>query len=145
MTEREPQTYANHAQSIPGFHRGVLGILALNLIVTIVATVKAPGFFTAWSVVLALGLVGLAWYVRAFPLRAQDRVIRLEERLRLSQVLPEPLRARIPELTPAQLIALRFAPDAELESLVEEVLQGRLSNAEIKKRIKVWRPDTFRV
>ena len=82
MTGREAQPYANHAQSVPGFHRGVLGIPGLNLIVTIVATVKAPGFFTAWSVVLALGLIGLAWYVRAFPLRAQDRVIRLEERLR---------------------------------------------------------------
>ena len=145
MTEHEPQTYANHAQIVPGFHRGVLGILAVNLIVSIVATVKAPGFFTAWSIVLALGLVGIAWYVRAFPLRAQDRLIRLEERLRLTQVLADPLRARIPELTPAQLVALRFAPDAELPALVEETLRGNLSNAEIKKRIKVWRPDTFRV
>ena len=123
----------------------MLGILALNLIVSIAAAVKAPGFFSAWSVVLALGLIGLAWYVRAFPLRAQDRVIRLEERLRLTQVLLEPLRSRVPELTPTQLIALRFASDAELPSLVEETLQERLSNAEIKKRIKVWRPDTFRV
>src|SRR5512140_1383809 len=144
MTHDDPQTYANHARTVLGFHRGVIGILALNLVVTIAATVKAPGFFTAWSVVLALGLVGLAWYVRAFPLRAQDRVIRLEERLRLAEVLPEPLRGRIPELAPAQLIALRFAPDDELPSLVEQALQGRLSNDEIKKRIKVWRPDTFR-
>ena len=145
MSEQEPQTYANHARTVTGFHRVVLGILAVNLFVSIAATVKAPGFFTAWSVVLALGLIGLAWYVRVFPLRAQDRLIRLEERLRLAQVLPEPLRARIPELVPAQLVALRFAPDSELPSLVEETLQGNLSNAEIKKRIKVWRPDTFRV
>jgi hypothetical protein len=145
MTEREPQTYANHAQVVPGFHRVVLGILGVNLIVTIVAAVRSPGFFTAWSIVLALGLIGIAWYVRIFPLRAQDRLIRLEERLRLSQVLPEALRARIPELTPPQLIALRFAPDAELPSLVEQALRENLSNAEIKKRIQVWRPDTFRV
>jgi hypothetical protein len=145
MTGETPQTYANHAQIVPGFHRVVLGILAANLIVSIVAMVKSPGFFTAWSIVLALGLIGIAWYVRAFPLRAQDRVIRLEERLRLGQALPEPLRARIPELTPAQLVALRFAPDAELPSLVEETLRGNLSNPEIKKRIKIWKPDTFRV
>jgi hypothetical protein len=145
MAEHEPQTYANHAQVVPGFHRGVLGILAVNLLVSIAATVKAPGFFTAWSIVLALGLIGVAWYVRAFPLRAQDRVIRLEERMRLREVLPEPLRARIPELTPQQLIALRFAPDAELPSLVEQTLQERLAGPEIKRRIKAWRPDTFRV
>ena len=145
MTEHATQTYANHAQVVPGYHRGVMGILAVNLIVSIAATVKAPGFFTAWSIVLAFGLIGIALYARIFPLRAQDRVIRLEERLRLSLVLPEPLRTRIPELTPAQLVALRFAPDAELPALVEETLRANLSNPEIKKRIKVWRPDTFRV
>ena len=145
MTEETPQTYANHARIVPGFHRGVLGILAVNLFVAIAAAVKAPGFFTAWSIVLALGLIGVAWYVRAFPLRAQDRVIRLEERMRLREVLPEPLRALIPELTPQQLIALRFAPDAELPSLVQQALGERLAGPEIKKRIKVWRPDTFRV
>ena len=145
MTEHATQTYANHAQVVPGYHRGVMGILAVNLIVSIAAIVKAPGFFTAWSIVLAFGLIGIALYARIFPLRAQDRVIRLEERLRLSLVLPEPLRTRIPELTPAQLVALRFAPDAELPSLVEETLRANLSNPEIKKRIKVWRPDTFRV
>lgn len=145
MDERAPQSYANHAQIVPGFHRVVLGILAMNLLVTIFGAVKAPGLLSAWSVVLALGLIGLAWYVRSFPLRAQDRIIRLEERFRLGQVLSEPLRSRIPELTPGQLVALRFAPDAELPALVEQTLQGRLSNDEIKKRIQVWRPDTFRV
>ncbi len=145
MDEKAPQGYANHAQIVPGFHRVVLGILAMNLFVTIWAAVKAPGVLTGWSVVLALGLIGLAWYVRSFPLRAQDRIIRLEERLRLGQVLPEPLRSRIPELTPGQLVALRFASDAELPALVEQALQGSLSNDEIKKRIQAWRPDTFRV
>ena len=145
MTEHATQTYANHAQIVPGYHWGVMGILAVNLIVSIAATVKSPGFFTAWSIVLAFGLIGIALYARLFPLRAQDRVIRLEERLRLALVLPEPLRARIPELTPAQLVALRFAPDAELPALVEETLRDRLSNPDIKKRIQVWRPDTFRV
>ena len=145
MAEPTTQTYATHRRYVWGFHGFVLGVLALNLIVTVVHAWRAGGRFAPWQVVLALALVGLAYYVRSFPLRAQDRIIRLEERLRLATVLPEPLRGRIGELTERQLIALRFAPDAELPGLVEQALAEKLGSEDIKKRIRGWRPDTFRV
>lgn len=145
MSDSVPQTYANHRRYVPGFHGFVFAVLALNVVVAVVAAVRNPGFFTAWQVLLGAALVAFFFYARSFPLRAQDRVIRLEERLRLLTVLPEPLRARVEELALGQLIALRFAPDAELPSLVEQALAEKLAGEEIKKRIRDWRPDTLRV
>ncbi len=83
--------------------------------------------------------------IRLYALRVQDRVIRLEERLRLASLSPEPLRSRIPELTEGQLIALRFASDAEAPKLAERALTEKLSPADIKKSIQTWRPDYWRV
>jgi len=83
--------------------------------------------------------------IRLYALKVQDRVIRLEQRLRLAIVLAEPLRSRIPELTEAQLIALRFASDAEVPKLAERALTEKLSQTDIKKAIQTWRPDYWRV
>jgi hypothetical protein len=94
---------------------------------------------------LALAFLILALKVRFYALRLQDRIIRLEERLRLTQLLSEPLRSRIPELTEDQLCGLRFASDAEIPKLVERALNEKLSRADIKKAIQTWRPDYWRV
>ncbi len=83
--------------------------------------------------------------IRLYALKVQDRVIRLEERLRLSSLCSEPLRSRLPELTEDQLIGLRFASDAEVPKLAERALSEKLSRADIKKAIQTWRPDYWRV
>jgi hypothetical protein len=87
----------------------------------------------------------LAGRVRSWATRLQDRVIRLEERLRLAGVLPEPLRSRIGELSDSQLVGLRFSSDAELPALVQRALDEKLSRSDIKKAITNWRPDYSRV
>jgi hypothetical protein len=96
-------------------------------------------------------LLGVLWAivlmfkVRLYALRVQDRVIRLEERLRLSQLLPESTRARIGELSEGQIIALRFASDVEVPGLVQQTLDGKWDQKQIKSAIKDWRPDYLRV
>ena len=94
---------------------------------------------------IALAALVAVFKIRLYALRVQDRVIRLEERIRLASVLSEPLRSRIGGLTGAQLVALRFASDTELPSLVERALQEKLSRADIKKAVVNWRPDYSRI
>jgi hypothetical protein len=141
-----PQTYANHTRWHAPFHFFVAPVMLTNVVVALVQLVRDPGLDTGWWVVVSLALLGVAGLTRINPLRAQDRIIRLEESLRYYQLLPEDLAERAAALTPAQAVALRFASDAELEGLVREVLEGRLTKPdEIKRAIKVWRPDTLRV
>jgi hypothetical protein len=141
-----PQTYDNHTRWHAPFHFFVAPVLLTNVIVAIVQLVRDPGLDRGWGLVVAIALVVLAALVRMNPLRAQDRVIRLEESLRYYQVLPEELASRAASLTTAQTVALRFAPDEELEGLVREVLEGRLTKpGDIKRAIKGWRADTLRV
>ena len=100
----------------------------------------------AWMLVLAVGLLVLMFLVRINALRVQDRLIRLEERLRYQQVLPAHLAQSADSLRTGQIIALRFAPDEELPALVQQVLDGKLTkSADIKRAVKQWRPDTLRV
>ena len=99
-----------------------------------------------WNVVVALALALLAWYVRSKPVAAQNRIIRLEERLRLQEKLPADLRARINEIPPRHLIGLRFASDEELPELARRCINGEFKTPkEIKAAIKTWRPDNYRV
>ena len=97
-------------------------------------------------VVLVLVVASVWYHARVFALKAQSRLIRLEERLRLMGLLPDELRGRIDELGPGQLIGLRFATDAEVVELVRKVLAGSLRTTdEIKRAVKTWRPDNYRV
>ena len=142
----EPQTYANHTRWHAPFHFFAAPVMLTNFIVAVVQLIRDPGLERGWWVVVSAALVVVTALVRANPLRAQDRVIRLEESLRYYQLLPDELAQRAAVLTPAQVVALRFAPDEELEGLVREVLEGRLTKpGDIKRAIKGWRADTFRV
>lgn len=145
MWDKMPQNYANHARIVPPYHYGVLGLLTLNLLWTIWMLIRTPSLDAVVGVLLALALLGLAFYTREFALAVQNRVIRLETRLRLQRVLPEDLRSHIDQLSLPQLIALRFAGDGELPDLVRDVLELDLRDpAQIKERIVDWQPDYLR-
>jgi hypothetical protein len=146
MAEITPQTLQNHVRFDPLFHGFVLPVFLINVIVTIVHFVREMSFDSGWMIVVAIALLVGAVKTRNYPLKAQDRVIRLEERMRMDSVLPEPLRTRAGILTESQIIALRFAPDDELPALVEKTLAGAFpKQADIKKAVVIWRPDHFRV
>jgi Family of unknown function (DUF6526) len=146
MAEKLPQTLANHVRFQPPFHFFVLPATATALILAIVNVIRHYDLLEAWALVtLAAAAAVAAPLIRLNALKAQDRVIRLEERLRLASILNESQRSRIGELTESQLIAIRFASDSELPGLVDKTLQSKLSGADIKKSIVQWRADTFRV
>ena len=100
---------------------------------------------SAWWFILSVAALVAIIRIRSYPIHVQDRVIRLEERLRLMSVLQEPLRSRIHELQDTQLVGLRFAPDEELPGLVQRALDEKLSRADIKKAIVNWRADYSRI
>jgi hypothetical protein len=139
------QTYKNHARFFPPFHFFVLPVLLLNFMNATRHVWLAPNRSTGFAALVAAGLLMLGFSARAMALRVQDRVIRLEMRLRLGGLLPAPLSGRINDLTPPQLVALRFASDAELPDLVRDVLEGKLATQKaIKMRVKDWQADWLR-
>jgi len=142
----DTQTYKNHAQFVPLYHYVLLPILLVNFLVMGYHLYREPSMFTAWDVVMAFALILTALFARVFALKAQDRVIRLEERLRMREQLQGELQSRIGDFTPEQLLALRFASDAELPGLAAQVLRDNVQKRDaIKKMVKHWRADTFRV
>jgi hypothetical protein len=145
MPEASPQNFSNHTRYDPLFHFFMLPIFSLLLLASIVHLFMRPGLHSALLVVAALGLSVAIFKIRLYPIKVQDRVIRLEERLRLATLLDPTLRPRIAEFTESQLIALRFASDAELPALAARVLDEKLPAPEIKKAIQQWRPDHWRV
>jgi len=141
----QPQTYKNHARILPMYHYGVLGILTAYFTWTIYRALQNASGDAIMNVLLAIGLLLLAFSARVMALTVQNRVIRLEMRLRLREVLPPDLQPRAAQLGVRQLVALRFASDAELAELVRETLEGRLkTNKEIKMRIRDWQADYLR-
>ena len=140
------QDFSNHTRVVPAFHMVALPILLLNLIDQIYRIFHLGlSFDTAVAVLLAVALIIVALYARLFALTVQDRVIRLEMRLRLEQVLPADLKPRIPQFTVNQLVSLRFASDAELPDLVRRVLDEKMDNRKsIKQLINTWIADYLR-
>ena len=145
MPEKMPQTLENHTKLHPPFHFFLLPVAAINVCMAVWNAIKDPGLGSIWGVVMALAFILAVFLIRIYALKVQDRVIRVEERLRLSGLLPEPLRARIAQLDEKQMVALRFAGDAEVPALVERALEQKLAPTDIKKAIRAWRPDYYRV
>jgi hypothetical protein len=145
MAEQPTQSFARHARYDPAFHFFVLPVFVASWIMSIVFVVRHPGYYAAWGVVLATATLIAVFKIRTYSLRVQDRVIRLEERLRLAAVLPESTRPQIAKLKEGQLIGLRFASDEEVAVLAQRALSESLSRADIKKSVKTWRPDYWRV
>jgi len=145
MAEKKPQNSANHAKFDPLFHFVVLPVFFLAAIGGTIHFIWHPSFHSASFFVISVAAVIAVVKIRIYALKVQDRVIRLEERLRLTALCPEPLRSRIMELNEGQLIALRFVSDAEVTALTERALNEKLSREDIKKAIQHWRPDYWRV
>lgn len=139
------QNYRNHARNFPLFHFVALPILTLNLLNAARHVYMFKNRAAVFEVVVAFGILALAFAARVMALTVQDRVIRLEMQLRLARVLPVDLQARAATLTPRQLVALRFASDQEMTDLVRDVCEGRVTTSkEIKMRVKNWQADWLR-
>ena len=145
MSNSSPQSLKNHARFDPPYHMVLSAVLVANLIITLCYVVSHFSLLTGWIVILSIAAFIPVIKIRAYPLKVQDRLIRLEERLRLQALAPAEWHAQIYRLTEDQLIGLRFAGDDEVVELAKQALEENLSRKQIKERIKNWRPDTFRV
>jgi hypothetical protein len=145
MAQAQPQSFENHTRVVPAYHMLTLGIFVVNLLWSIYRIIRVPGVDSLVSLLLAAAFILLLLYARSFALRVQDRVIRLEMRLRLRGLLPPDLQGRILEFTPRQLVALRFASDEELPELCRTVLRDNITEGKtIKKMIRNWQADYLR-
>ena len=140
-----PQTYKNHTRLLPPFHFFVIPVLFINFLNEIRHVYQEPSRHTAWILIVGAALLMLGLLARMMTVTVQDRVIRLEMRHRLKDTLPVDLHTRINDLTPKQLVALRFASDDEMPPLVRDVLAGTLTSQKaIKERVKNWQGDDLR-
>ena len=145
MAEPARQSYANHFRFVPPFHFVLSAILIVNFVWCVYRAIVAFSWPTLLAALMGFAFLEMFFYMRSFPVTVQDRLIRLEMRLRLERVLPAELKVRILELAVPQLIALRFASDAELPELVREVLDQKMTRQkDIKKKIRDWQADHLR-
>ncbi len=145
MSNKDPQNLKNHARFDPWFHFVLFGVLVLNLIFAIAYAVTYTRIHTAWYLVLSVAIFVGFFKLRLYPMKVQDRVIRIEERLRLQALAPQEWHAQIYKLNEDQLIGLRFAADSEVVELAKHALEHNLNRKQIKERIRDWRADEFRV
>jgi hypothetical protein len=143
--EKKPQNLQNHTKLDPAFHFFLAPVSLFLVIASVYNLAKNPGAAPAVYAVAAIWAMIAVFKIRIYALKVQDRVIRLEERLRFQELLPPALDARVYELTEQQIIALRFASDSEVPTLVENTLSAKLPPKAIKQAIQVWRPDYWRV
>jgi hypothetical protein len=144
----QPQSFKNHARFDPPFHFFILPVLLLNLIFAIYATIHAwPRHIHIhlWWIVMSILFFVMAGIFRGYALKNQDRLIRLEEQLRLADLLPEDQLGLIDALTVDQFIGLRFASDAEVATLAQRAVAEHLDRKQIKQSITHWRPDNQRI
>jgi hypothetical protein len=146
MPPQDAQTFENHARYVPLYHGVLFGIVIVNLVWSVIRIIRRLSADTVVALLMALAFLLLFYYARRFALTVQDRMIRLEMRLRLAKVLPADLAQRIGELTVSQLIGLRFASDEELPKLVRKVLtEGIADRTAIKRMVRNWQGDYLRV
>lgn len=145
MAQDKEQNFANHAMFDPPFHYVLMPLLVILLVNSAYVIYKSPGWGSAVALLATIALILASFKARIYALKVQDRLIRLEERLRLERLLPEAQRGSILKLTEDQLVGLRFAADAELPALVEKALANNWTRKEIKQAVQNWRPDFFRV
>jgi hypothetical protein len=152
MSDQTPQSFKKHARLDPPFHMILFAVLVVNLIITLdfALELRKAGLnhwliYAEWLVILGIAAFIPILRVRTYPLKVQDRVIRLEERLRLQALAPAEWHAQIYKLSEDQLIGLRFAADDEVVELAKQALEHKLNRKQIKERIKEWRPDNWRI
>jgi hypothetical protein len=144
MADDDVQNYGNHRRWNPPWHFVVVPILIINTVMALVTLARAPSWSTAWLALVSVALLGGLGLLRLMVLTVQNRIIRLEEHLRLERLLPG-RHEDIESLRLGQLIALRFASDREVEHLVDQIGRGELrSNDDIKRAVQHWRPDHLR-
>jgi Family of unknown function (DUF6526) len=141
----ETQSFKNHARFDPLFHVFLFGIYLFNLVYASVHLYRQPSISSGWYLVLSLAAIVPILKLRTYPMKVQDRVIRLEERLRLQALAPQEWHSQIYKLSEDQLIALRFASDDEVVELAKQALEHNLNRKQIKERIRSWRSDEWRI
>jgi hypothetical protein len=145
MSNTTPQSLKNHARFDPLYHGVLAPIFSINLVYSIIHLVRHFNIRSGWFVVLSVAAFLLLLRIRQYPLKVQDRVIRLEERVRLQALAPIEWQTQIYRLNEGQLIALRFAGDDEVVALAKQAIDENLSRKQIKERIRNWRADAWRV
>lgn len=139
------QDLKSHARFDPPYHFFLTIVVIANVVIAIVYAAHHPHFYPIWLAVLSIAAFVALFLLRTYPLKVQDRVIRLEERMRLQALAPSEWHTQIYRLTEDQLIGLRFAADDEVVELAKQALEHNLNRKQIKERIKNWRPDNWRV
>jgi hypothetical protein len=140
-----PQSFEHHTRWDPAYHFFLVPVTVITFLWLIYNAYKTRTWFAHWEIIVGIAAIIAVLKIRTYALHVQDRLIGLEERLRLSSLVTPEFRPRINELKPNQLVALRFASDAEVQALAERAIAENLDRKQIKALIKDWRADDFRV